>query len=428
MVDDGHAGLNGGLRRVERRAAEERLEVPVRRKRRRRIEARRAAGKALRGIAAVGRAVVVEIFVAQPDLGVVVGLQRDGRIEAVALQMVEVAECVAALVEDVQARGDVFVDGLARIERDAAVAPGAGLSGCLISAYAVGFLERAVEKAAAGAAAEGQRARSFQHLDALGVVEIAEILNVVAEAVDEEIRAGVDAADHEFVAIAFALVDGDARHVAGDVGEALKALVADEILGDDTDRLRNVDDRRVALGRNRRAVGVIADRAGTGILRLRERLRLGGSRFGPPRRLRAAAARAAIGARCGRRIGAALGFGRGDRDRRQRRIAPLCACADCACAQASQSKNSGRDSWPREARASRSEAAWRFACDLFRHDAVPNNSSPYPKAMRRPLERSGRAASRRRVRENFCVNGGINWSGAFGKKRSVWNKSRKSTE
>ena len=92
----------------------------------------------------------------------------------------------------------------------------------------VGFLERAVDETAAGAATEGQRARPLQHLDALGVVEIAEDLHVVAEAVDEEIGARIDAANDEFVAIAFALMDGDAGNVARDIGDALEALVLDE--------------------------------------------------------------------------------------------------------------------------------------------------------------------------------------------------------
>ena len=66
-------------------------------------------------------------------------------------------------------------------------------------------------------------------------------------------------------------MDGDARNVARDVGEALEALVPDELLGHDGDRLRNVDQRRVGLGRDRRAVGVDADRAGAGILRVERR-------------------------------------------------------------------------------------------------------------------------------------------------------------
>src|SRR5581483_2689268 len=62
MLDDGHAGLYGGDGLIEARAAEEGGEIAVRRKRRRRIEAARAADHLLRGIAAIGGAVVVEIF------------------------------------------------------------------------------------------------------------------------------------------------------------------------------------------------------------------------------------------------------------------------------------------------------------------------------------------------------------------------------
>ena len=214
-------------------------------------------------------------FVAQLDLGVVGRLQRHRRIDAVAFEMAVVAERVAVLVEGVEAHRDVFVDRLAGIERDAPVAVGAGLHRRFIDAGAVGFLERAVDETAAGAAAEDQRARPLQDFDALGVVEIAEILHVVAKAVDEEVGAGIDAADDEFVAVALALMDRDARNVAGHVGEALEVLVADEFLGHHGDRLRDVDQRRVGLGRDRGAVGVDADGAGARVLRWAEGLRRG---------------------------------------------------------------------------------------------------------------------------------------------------------
>ena len=128
-------------------------------------------------------------------------------------------ERVASLVHRIETRGDSFVDGLAGIERDAPVVVGAGLRGRLVYPLPVGLLQRAVDEPAAGAAAEGDRARSLQHFDALRVVEIAKILDVIAEAVDEEVGARIHAANDELVAIAFALVDGDARNVARDVGE-----------------------------------------------------------------------------------------------------------------------------------------------------------------------------------------------------------------
>src|SRR6185312_7822056 len=130
----------------------------------------RGARQCLRGITAVGRAVVVEIFVGQLDLRAVVGRQRNRRINAVTLEMVEVAEGVGAFIEDVQPRGDVLVDRLPRIQRDTAIAPGAGLRCRFIDARAVGLLERAVDEAATGSATEGNRGRPFQDLDALRVV------------------------------------------------------------------------------------------------------------------------------------------------------------------------------------------------------------------------------------------------------------------
>ena len=319
VLDDGHGGLHLGARHIQGRAAEERRKISVRRERRRRIETRRPPGGRLRGIAAIGRAFVVEIFVREFDLGVVVGLQRHRRVDAVALDPAEVAERVGSLVEGVDAHGDVFIDRLAGIEREPPIVPGAGLHRSIVDPGTVGFLQRTVEKAAARATAEGQRARPLQNLDALGVVEIAEILNVVAKAVDEEVGAGIDAADHQLVAVAFALMHGDARNVAGDVGEALKTLVPDEIPGDHAERLRNVEQSRVGLGRNRRAVGVNADRAGTRVLRLRESLRRR-SRLRPPLGQRMLPLGAAIGAPAGRSVGAAFRCGSGDLDRRKLRF------------------------------------------------------------------------------------------------------------
>ncbi len=92
-------------------------------------------------------------------------------------------------VERVEAGSEILVDGLARIDGDAAVSVGSGLHGCFVDSCAVGFLERSIEDAAAGATAEGQRTRPLQDLDALDVVEIAVVLHVVTKTIDEEVRA-----------------------------------------------------------------------------------------------------------------------------------------------------------------------------------------------------------------------------------------------
>ena len=112
---------------------------------------------------------------------------------------------------------------------------------------AVGLLQCAVEKAAAGAATEGDRTGSFEDLDALCIVKVAKYLHVIAKAVDEEVRAEIHAANDELVTVAFALVAGDARNKTGDVGQVLEAVVIYEFFGHDAERLRNVDDWGLTL-------------------------------------------------------------------------------------------------------------------------------------------------------------------------------------
>ena len=153
-----------------------------------------------------------------------------------------------------------------RHQGEAPVEVGSGLRRRLVYPLAIGLLECAVEKAAAGAATEGDRAGSFEDLDALCIVEVAKYLHVIAKAVDEEVRARIHAANDELVTVAFALVDGDARNITGDVGQVLEAVVVYEFPGHDAERLRNVDYRGIDLGRHRRAVRIDTDRSRARIL------------------------------------------------------------------------------------------------------------------------------------------------------------------
>src|SRR5205807_1111300 len=132
---------------------------------------------------------------------------------------------IALFVERVEPRRDILVDALADIDGGAPVGPDARLNRGFPDRGPVSLLQRTVHQTAAGAAAEGERAGSFQDFDALHIVQITEDLDVIAEAVDEEVCARVHAANDELVAVAFALVHGDAWNVARDVGQALKALV-----------------------------------------------------------------------------------------------------------------------------------------------------------------------------------------------------------
>src|SRR4029079_18432422 len=137
----------------------------------------------------------------------------------------------------VDARGDPLRDLLADIYRGALLVEAAEDARDFANARAVRFLEHAIDDAAAATTAENHGIGALEDFDAFDVVEIAEILHVVADAVDEEVSVGTLAADHDIVAIAFALMRNDAGHVPDRIFKALARLIAHEILGDHGNRL-----------------------------------------------------------------------------------------------------------------------------------------------------------------------------------------------
>src|SRR5205823_4513458 len=148
------------------------------------------------------------------------------------------------------------------------------LQGDVPNRRAVGFLEHAVDDAAAATAPENHRVRAFEHLDALDVVEVAEILDVVADSVDEKVRARALPADDDLVAIELALMRNDTGNVADGLAETLKVLVPDELRGEHRHRLRHVDERSFGFRRRRDAGCDVPDRdASAGALLDRARRR-----------------------------------------------------------------------------------------------------------------------------------------------------------
>ena len=137
---------------------------------------------------------------------------RGGRIDSVALEIDVAAEAVAVFVEAVQPQADALASGWSRSavrRRRPSRRPKRCRSRDVLKRR---LLEHAVDDSAAAAAAEDHRVGSFQHLDAVDIVEIAEILDVVAHAIDEEVGRARIAAQHERVAIAFARIVGCARN------------------------------------------------------------------------------------------------------------------------------------------------------------------------------------------------------------------------
>ncbi len=80
------------------------------------------------------------------------------------------------------------------------------------------------------------------------VVQVAHVFGLVTQAIGVKIRFGLHAADEEFIAHAFAHVDGNARRVADCIGKRLCILVAKDGFGYHMDRTWNVDKRCFGKG------------------------------------------------------------------------------------------------------------------------------------------------------------------------------------
>ena len=205
--------------------------------------------------ATVGDAVVAEVLVAERDLRPVAGAKRERRVDTVALQLEAVAIVFGIFVQRSHAKRRAFIERLADVDRATAAVVVANLHRHLVVVIPVGDLGDAVDHAAGTAAAKDHGVRAFQRLDALDVVEVADVLHVVAHAVDEQVRGRAVAAQDGCVAIALALRNADAGDIADRRRSGCSALVADLLLRHHGDRLRDVAQQRVGLGRGGAALG-----------------------------------------------------------------------------------------------------------------------------------------------------------------------------
>ncbi len=106
----------------------------------------------------------------------------------------------------------------------------------------LGFL---IHHATGGASAEGYRRRALQDRDLLHVERIAIVAAKVPHAIEENVVAGSEAADGQVVALGAALSGGqaDAGNIAQRIPQRGCALVLNDVLGNDVDRLRSFRQR-----------------------------------------------------------------------------------------------------------------------------------------------------------------------------------------
>ena len=224
-------------------------------------EARPVERIGIRGNAAVCGALIAEIFIAQGDEGFLAGLDRSGRVDALTLERIPVAETFRVLVHTGDAEREGIAERMRIVGSRAALLPRAELQADIQRLAPIGGLGHAVQQPTGAAAAEDHRVRTLERFDALDVVGVAVVLHIIAHAVDEEIRGRTVAAEHQPVAIAFALGNTDARHVAHRVGHALHSLVPHLLLGDHADRLRHILQRGIGFRGAGVAFGLIGVQA-----------------------------------------------------------------------------------------------------------------------------------------------------------------------
>ncbi len=168
------------------------------------------------------------------------------------------ADCVAVLAHDVEAEGGARVaQGLVPVRGDAALAIDAAgqRSGRGIGAeWPLGDqVDRTRRRAAAGVGAR----RALGHFDLLDIEDIARDRAEVADAVDEDARGAVEAAHVHGIAGAGVAVFADierahAGTIAQRLGQGGRALLVEQVLADDVDRLRRVLQGLRELRRGRR--------------------------------------------------------------------------------------------------------------------------------------------------------------------------------
>ncbi len=140
-----------------------------------------------RGDPAIDGSMIIEQLV--PQVQCRTGARGEGhrRIDAVSLDIHAVAKNARVLVHAVKARRHVAREALADIHRHPLLVVRAALQGEFAHRRPVRLLGNAVDHTASTTTPEDHRVPTLQPLHPLDVVQIAEVLHIVAHSVDEEV-------------------------------------------------------------------------------------------------------------------------------------------------------------------------------------------------------------------------------------------------
>ena len=212
----------------------------------------------LRGDAAIGRAIIRGMFIAQHQIAATAQIKAERGVHCPARQAIEITVIAGFFIKAIEAGGDAGGQRLVEIGGDAPAAPciDRGIGGNQLGGK-IGRLGDAVDDAAATTAPEDHGVGTAQDFQPIQIVEIAEILDVVAHTIDEEIGGAVVAAQHDLIAIAFALCADSTRHEAQRLLHGQNRLIVQPLFGEHGDGLRYIEQRRVGAGGGTDAAGTI---------------------------------------------------------------------------------------------------------------------------------------------------------------------------
>ena len=189
---------------------------------------------------AIDGAVIDETLTLYFDGGARADRHPGHRCDATAADRHRLPEGGALFVDGVEAPREALPHRPAEIAREARLAEPIARDVERTDATAVGGLHHAIDRAPPGAAPEGEGRGALDDIDALHVVEVAKVLEIVAEAVDEEVGRGDVAAEDGGVSVPFPLRHRDARDVADELAESGDGLIVDDVAGQEDDRLRGL--------------------------------------------------------------------------------------------------------------------------------------------------------------------------------------------
>jgi len=167
--------------------------------------------------AAVRGSLVSEKLICKCEARIVAGRECERRSNAIPAEFYEIPETIRSLRQTIDTKRELVIYRLIYICSRSEIAKRPSLHRYLARWRKRSFLGHAVEDAASASAPEDKSIRAADDLDALKIVGVAQILNIVANAVHKKIRTRALPADDYLVAVILALVCRDTWLIPNDI-------------------------------------------------------------------------------------------------------------------------------------------------------------------------------------------------------------------